>query len=432
VTGPGVTAKYDAVVPPGMTRRRAPVDPPVALTVAGSDSGGGAGVQADLAAMAAHGVFGTSVVTATTAQNTRGVAATEVLPVDHVRAQYRAVVEDFDVRAVKTGMLATAPVVEAVTDLLADSDAPVVVDPVMVAASGDRLLSEAAETAYEDLLGAATLATPNADEAAVLAGHEVATADDARRAGEAIRETGADAVLVKGGHLDGDEVVDTLVTGGGVERFVHPRVETAATHGSGCVLSSAVAARLASGTSLEAAVEAATRYLERAVRYGVDAGEGPGAVNPFVDLRDDAARERTAEAVSSLARSVTDLGVRPLVPDRGLSVVGATPSAETTDDLAAVEGRVVRTRDGVARVGGVRFGSTDPAARALVDARESAPDLRFAVAVRGSAAVERALASALAAAPVPLDDGRVCALATAPGALVAAVERALAADGKTD
>jgi hydroxymethylpyrimidine/phosphomethylpyrimidine kinase len=415
-----------------MERTHAPVDPPVALTVAGTDSGGGAGVGADLQTMAAHGVFGTSVVTATTAQNTHEVADTNVLPVEHVRAQYRAVADDFDVRAVKTGMLATAPVVEAVADLLADLDAPAVVDPVMVAASGDRLLSAAAEDAYDDLLAAATLATPNADEAGVLAGGEVATADDARWAGEAIRETGADAVLVKGGHLDGDEVVDTLVTADGVERFTHPRVATDATHGSGCVLSSAVAARLASGTALDAAVGATTRFLERAVRYGADVGRGPGAVNPLVDLRDDAAREPTAEAVAALARSAAGRDVRPLVPDRGLSVVGATPSAETTDDVAALDGRVVRTRDGVARVGGVRFGSTDPTARALVDTRESAPDLRFAVAVRASERVERALAAALATPPVTLDDGRLCAFAAAPGPLTAALDRALAADEKTD
>jgi hydroxymethylpyrimidine/phosphomethylpyrimidine kinase len=371
--------------------------------------------------MAAHGVHGTSVVTATTAQHTRGVTDSHVLPVDHVRAQFDAVAADLAPAAVKTGMLATAPVVAAVTDLVADLDAPVVVDPVMVAASGDRLLSEAAEAAYEGLLAEARLATPNVDEAEVLAGTTVETPADAVAAGEAVRETGVDAVLVKGGHLDGDTVVDTLVAGDGVERFEHPRVDTDATHGSGCVLSSAVAARLASGDDLVGAVEGATAFLGRAVRYGLDVGEGPGAVNPLVDLRDDAAREPTAEAVERLAGRLLDRETRPLVPDVGLSVVGATPQAEATADVAAVDGRVVRTRDGVARVGGVRFDPDDPLASALLAARETDPDLRFGVAVRRNAAVELAAESAPAVETVALDDGRRGLLGPTPGSVAAAL-----------
>ena len=279
-----------------------PVSPPVALTIAGSDSGGGAGIQADLKVMTAHDVFGTAVVTATTAQNTRGVSDVHALPVDHVESQYDAVVDDFDVRAVKTGMLATAETVEAVTERLAGFAEPIVVDPVMVAATGDRLLSPAAEEAYDDLIAAATLVTPNADEAAVLVGGDVETPADAARAGREIVARGADAALVKGGHLDGDDtVVDTLVLGEGaaeaagsgeslsaaesedgtaVVRFETPRVATGATHGSGCTLSSAVAARLARGEPLAAAVETAVGEMGAAIRRGYDVGEGPGAVNP--------------------------------------------------------------------------------------------------------------------------------------------------------
>ena len=273
-----------------------PVDLPVALSVAGSDSGGGAGVQADLSAMTAHGVFGTAVVTATTAQNTRGVEDVHPLPPDHVASQYAAVVDDFDVRAIKTGMLATADIVTRVTDLVADVEAPLVVDPVMVAATGDRLLSPAAEDAYEDLIAAATLVTPNADEAAVLTGEPVETPADAEAAGRALVALGADAALVKGGHLTettgsgGDSVVlDTLVRAGGeegsgpaVDRFESPLVDTDATHGSGCALSSATAARLARGEPLRDAVAAAVREMSEAVRRGYDVGEGPGAVNPTV------------------------------------------------------------------------------------------------------------------------------------------------------
>jgi hydroxymethylpyrimidine/phosphomethylpyrimidine kinase len=271
-----------------------PVDPPVALTVAGSDSGGGAGIQADLAAMTAHGVFGASVVTATTAQHTRGVEDVHPLPADHVASQYAAVADDFDVDAVKTGMLATAEIVARVTELVADADVPLVVDPVMVAATGDRLLSPAAEDAYEDLVAAATLVTPNADEAAVLTGDPVETPADAEAAGRELVALGADAALVKGGHLDGESVeegvvVDTLVRAEGdggvgvtVDRFETPRVDTEATHGSGCALSSAIAARLARGESIPEAVGAAVEGMTEAVRRGYDVGEGPGAVNPSV------------------------------------------------------------------------------------------------------------------------------------------------------
>ncbi|QAU13340.1 bifunctional hydroxymethylpyrimidine kinase/phosphomethylpyrimidine kinase [Halorubrum sp. BOL3-1] len=270
-----------------------PVDPPVALTIAGSDSGGGAGIQADLTAMTAHGVFGTAVVTATTAQHTRGVEGVHSVPADHVASQYAAVAGDFAVAAIKTGMLATAEIVETVTDSVADADAPLVVDPVMVAATGDRLLSPAAEDAYEDLIAAATLVTPNADEAEVLTGEPVETPADAERAARELVALGADAALVKGGHLAGttdstgnNVVVDTLVRGtdpdGGVDigRFESPRIDTDATHGSGCALSSAIAARLARGELLHEAVEAAVAEMSEAVRRGYDVGEGPGAVNP--------------------------------------------------------------------------------------------------------------------------------------------------------
>ena len=286
-----------------MTHPYEPVSPAVALTIAGSDSGGGAGIQADLKTMTAHGVFGTSVVTATTAQNTRGVADVHALPADHVTAQYDAVTEDFDVGAVKTGMLATAETVETATELLAPFREPVVVDPVMVAATGDRLLSPAAEEAYGPLIEAATLVTPNADEAAVLTGESVETLADAERAGRELIGEGVDAALIKGGHLDGgagSTVVDTLVVAeseGGddgsesapesgsepaVHRYENPRIETDATHGSGCTLSSAIAARLARGEQLREAVAAAVGGMSEAVRRGYDVGDGPGAVNPTV------------------------------------------------------------------------------------------------------------------------------------------------------
>jgi hydroxymethylpyrimidine/phosphomethylpyrimidine kinase len=273
-----------------MTHTPEPVSPPVVLTIAGSDSGGGAGIQADLKTVEACGGFGTSAITSVTAQNTTGVRGSHLLPVEDIEAQIDAVLDDFDVAAVKTGMLATTPVVEAVCSYI-DRLPNLVVDPVMVAASGDRLLEPEAEDAYEALLADATLVTPNADEAAVLTDEPVETPADAAAAGRALVALGADAALVKGGHLDGesvdgDVVVDTLVRANGeddgveIDRFETPRIDTDATHGSGCALSSAVAARLARGESLRGAVEAAVGEMTEAVRRGYDVGEGPGAVNP--------------------------------------------------------------------------------------------------------------------------------------------------------
>ncbi|MFB6303337.1 MAG: bifunctional hydroxymethylpyrimidine kinase/phosphomethylpyrimidine kinase [Haloferacaceae archaeon] len=375
-------------------RQRLAVSPPVALTVAGSDSGGGAGVQADLKTMEAHGVFGTSVLTAVTAQNTLGVEGTHVLPPEQVRAQYRAVVDDLDVGAIKTGMLATSEVIETVVDLFADYDGPVVIDPVMVAASGDRLLSEDAEAAYDDLIADATLVTPNADEAEVLTGRALDGPEDARAAGEDLVDLGADAALMKGGHLGGDVVVDTLVTPDGVERFEHPRVDTEATHGSGDTLASAIAARLASGEALPDAVGAGTSFMERAVRYGLDVGEGPGAVHHHVGLREEAARHPTMEAVEDLVAAFVERDVRPLVPEVGMNVAGATPYAERVGEVAAVEGRVARTMEGVAATRGVRMGASSHIARFLLSARERDPSLRFAANVRFDETVEAALPDA--------------------------------------
>jgi len=378
-----------------MTRRDAPVSPPVVLTIAGSDSGGGAGIQADLKTIEAGGAFGTTAVTSVTAQNTTGVERTHVLPTAEIDAQCDAVLSDFDVAAVKTGMLATAEVVDLVTERLRETDAPAVVDPVMVAASGDRLLASEAESAYEDLIAEATVVTPNADEAAVLTGIDPESEADAREAGERLVETGADAALVTGGHVSAgasDDVVDVLVTGDSVEAFRHSRVDTEATHGSGCTLSSAVATRLARGDDLVDAVASGIDLLARAVRYNLDVGEGPGAVHHAVELRDRAARDDTAEAVEGVVRALVDRNVGPLVPEVGTNVAGATPYAERPDETAAVEGRITRTRSGAEPTRGVRFGASTHVARLLLAARERDPDLRFAANLRYDDAVASALA----------------------------------------
>jgi len=256
----------------------------IALTIAGSDSGGGAGIQADLKTFHQFGVFGTSVITAVTAQNTIGVRAWEPVPVELVTRQLDALADDLPPGAVKSGMLGSAPLVEAVADGIARRRLPnYVLDPVMVATSGDRLLDRDAERLIvRRLVPLATLVTPNLDEAAVLLDGSVRTPDDMERAGRALVQLGARAALVKGGHLAGAEVVDVLVAGGAARRFIRPRLETTSTHGTGCTLSAAIAAGLALGRPLERAVEDALDFVHRAIAAAPGLGQGHGPLNHFV------------------------------------------------------------------------------------------------------------------------------------------------------
>lgn len=258
----------------------------VVLTVAGSDSGGGAGVQADLRTFAAHGVHGTSALTAVTAQNSVGVSAWTALEPRMVAAQLEAVATDMPVAATKTGMLANAAIVTVVAEAVRRFRlSPLVVDPVMVAKSGDRLLDADAERAYvEQLFPLATLVTPNLAEAEVLLGRRIPDLDAMRQAARDLADLGARAVLVKGGALSGAKAVDVLFDGHAVHDVEAPRVRTNNTHGTGCTLSAAICARLALGRSLEGAVRAAKEYLTEGLRRSYAVGKGRGVVahlHPF-------------------------------------------------------------------------------------------------------------------------------------------------------
>jgi hydroxymethylpyrimidine/phosphomethylpyrimidine kinase len=256
------------------------------LTIAGSDSSGGAGIQADLKTFSALGVYGASVITALTAQNTLGVEGVHVVPPDFVRAQMRAVASDLAVGAIKIGMLATSAVIGAVAEGLGDfPEVPVVLDPVMVAASGDPLLeADAVEALRTVLIPHATLVTPNLAEAAILLGQSVARSEY-EMAAQALKlhETGARAVLIKGGHSAGEAAIDILLEGDEPVSFEAPRVETKNTHGTGCTLSAAIAAELAKGADLAEAVGAAKTYVTEAILAAdeLEIGKGRGPVHHF-------------------------------------------------------------------------------------------------------------------------------------------------------
>ena len=255
----------------------------IALTIAGSDSGAGAGIQADLKTFAAHGVYGTSAITAVTAQNTLGVTMFEPLSVPLVRAQIEAVVTDIGVHAAKTGMLATAAIVDAVAAAIADCPIPfVVVDPVMIAKSGDRLLAEDAIRAIRTtLLPRAFAVTPNIPEAEALSGLTIATDDDRRDAARRILALGPRAVIIKGGHLPSADIVDLLYDGSEFREFRHERVPGRHTHGTGCTFAASLAASLALGRSLPDAIPLAQAYIAGAIRHGPGLGRGHGPMDHF-------------------------------------------------------------------------------------------------------------------------------------------------------
>lgn len=253
------------------------------LTIAGSDSGGGAGIQADLKAMSANGVFGLSVITSITAQNTKGVTAVHDLPISIIESQLEAVFDDFDVAAVKTGMLSSAAIVEAVSRRLAKQQpALLVVDPVMIAKSGQALLQpDAVERLKGSLLPLALLVTPNIAEAERLSSLSVRSIPEAREAAKAIHKLGCRYVLIKGGHLLSEKATDLLYDGRFFTVYKGEFIDTPHTHGTGCTYASAIAAQLARGKAVPDAVQTAKTYMTEAIRHGLAIGHGKGPTNHF-------------------------------------------------------------------------------------------------------------------------------------------------------
>jgi hydroxymethylpyrimidine/phosphomethylpyrimidine kinase len=258
-----------------------------ALTIAGSDSGAGAGIQADLKTFAAHGVYGTTAITAVTAQNTLGVTCFEALSADLVAAQIEAVVSDIGAHAAKTGMLANAAIVEAVAAAVEDLEIPLlVVDPVMIAKSGDRLMDdEAVATMRLELMRRAFVVTPNIPEAEALADVRIVSDADRREAARRIVRLGASAVIIKGGHFGAVDILDLLYDGHRFQDFRAPRIEGSNTHGTGCTFAASLASHLALGRSLADAVPLAQEYVAGGIRNGMEIGRGRGPLHHFWRLQ---------------------------------------------------------------------------------------------------------------------------------------------------
>lgn len=258
----------------------------IACTIAGSDSGGGAGIQADLKTFQELGVFGTSVITAITAQNTTGVHGIFPITASFVQAQLKAVLDDFDVKAIKTGMLFDAAIIEGLVTLLKEQQIPLIVDPVMIAKGGASLLEHQAVRALkEQLLPIATVCTPNIPEAEVLTGRSISTRQDIEQAASDLLALGVQCVVLKGGHLDGALATDTVYWNGGHFTMTTPRVEIKGTHGSGCTFSAALTAQLAKGLPMKEAMIEAKKFIQLAISNPLSIGQGHGPTNHFAYKR---------------------------------------------------------------------------------------------------------------------------------------------------
>ncbi|PAV13557.1 phosphomethylpyrimidine kinase [Methanosarcina spelaei] len=367
-----------------MTEKPLKVKTPIVLTIAGSDSGGGAGIAADLKTFAALGVHGTCAITSVTAQNTTGVLKTFDLTPETVASQIEAVCTDMEVRWAKSGMLASSEIVREVAKEVRKHELSLVLDPVIAAEAGGNLLrKEALSILAEELLPFCKVTTPNASEAGALTGMTVKTPEDAKVAARKIADLGVEAVIVTGGHLDATDLIyeadsetftrvpGTFVKGG--------------THGTGCTYSAAVTAFLASGEDLEEAARKAKKFVEQAILRSRPAGRGVSPVNQLGAVLEEKERylvlRELKDAVSILEGSPD---FSKLIPEVGCNIGMAIPEADNYEDIAAIEGRIVRHRGRTVPVGCVDFGASRHVARIILSSLRYNPEIRAAINVKYS------------------------------------------------
>jgi len=355
-----------------------------ALTVAGSDSVGGAGLQADLKAFEAVGVHACSVVTAVTSQNTKGVSSIFPLPASEVASQLRSVLEDVKLDAVKTGMLFNAEIVRTVSSMLKGKGMPIVVDPVLSATTGSSLHEAGfVDALVTRMIPLAALITPNIPEASMLSGVKVKDERSARAAGRELLEMGPDAVLVKGGHLRGDESADYLFTHDKVTKIASPRID-AEVHGTGCALASMIAAHLALGAQTEDAVRAAKGMIFKAILARETVGVGVPCANPLAVLRIEAGKPGMLLELEEAGRELESLLDRRLIPEVGINMGYAVLGALEEDEVAAFDGRIVRIGTQARKIGCARFGASKHVARIVLAASSHDSRMRCAMNVKYS------------------------------------------------
>ena len=364
------------------------------LTIAGSDSSGGAGIQEDLKTMMALGVHGMSAITSVTAQNTVEVRSVYDLPIDLIKAQIRAVVDDIGVDAVKTGMLHTSEIIGVVADELERLQCPIVVDPVMISKSSTPLLlPEAKETFIKRILPLSTIVTPNAMEAEAISGIRVGTIEEGKRAAEKIASMGPKSVLVKGGHIfETDKAVDILLHQGEFTLLVGERYETKDTHGTGCSFASAIAAGLAKGKTIPESASEAKDFVNISIKFGFRIGKGSGPLNPAAKLFNDAERYNVLENIhNAVAMLESCPEVRDIIAEVQMNIVMALSYATGIKDVAAIEGRIVKMSNGVKATGCPRFGASSHVARTVLAVKSFENSKRAAINLRYGEDIVRAL-----------------------------------------
>ena len=356
---------------------------PTALTIAGVDSGGGAGIAADLKTFAALGVHGTCVVTACTAQNTRGVKDIFDIPADFVEKQFEAVADDIRINCAKTGMLSSPDTIRTIAKLVRRYGLPVVVDPVIAAEAGGKplLMDEAVEILIEELLPLCAVVTPNIFEAERLSGVKIKDMNDAKTAALKIHDLGAKAVIVTGGHLDGTDVLHA----DGEFTYIVGELIPGGTHGSGCTHSAAITAGLAKGTPLIEAAQRAKKFVEHAILTSIKIGRGAEPVNQLAHALAEAQRYevlRNLEEAIELIESRRDFS--ELIPEVGCNIAMGIQDASLVSDVAAVSGRIVRLKGKPHAVGCVAFGASSHVARIVLTAMQADSSMRAAMNIRYS------------------------------------------------
>jgi len=358
---------------------------PVALTIAGSDSGGGAGIQADLKTFAANGVHGACVVTSLTAQNTMGVDEIFDIPTGFIKSQFKTIHEDFKIKAAKTGMLSNKEIIETVAENVGDY--PLVVDPVMIAESGGELLQkDAVEILKEKLFPKAALLTPNLFEAEVLSGVKIKSIEDMKDACRIISEYGSD-VIVKGGHLD---ATDVLYHKNRFHEFTAEKLGEGA-HGSGCTFAAAITSNLAKGANLVPAVEEAKRFITVSIANAYRPGKGVRVVNQLGGIVDAYERSLVISDLKKTVKEITKLdGFNDMIPEVGINIVYALRNAKTIEDVAGVSGRIINAKTKVNVVGDVEFGGSKHVASVALAAMRYDAKMRAVINTRFSREILKA------------------------------------------
>ncbi|MBR2255174.1 MAG: bifunctional hydroxymethylpyrimidine kinase/phosphomethylpyrimidine kinase [Candidatus Methanomethylophilaceae archaeon] len=348
----------------------------MALTIAGSDSVGGAGVQADVKAMAAVGVHAASVITAVTAQNTKGVDAIYPMDPEAVEQQLRTVLRDCDVKAIKTGMLYSADIVDVVCDVLEYHEVPLIVDPVMVSGTGSDLSDDSLLKAMKKkLLPICELVTPNRHEAEALAGMKISNYDDVTMACELIGKEGS-SVLLKGGHFTGSKVTDYLYLSSEITELTYPRVQNRSGHGSGCTLSSYITANMASGMDIVNAIMVSRERIQKAIECQYAVGKGDVVVNPFVSLASENKSLKVLNAVEAAAAEIQKMVPHEFVPRKGLNIALASESPIGPEDIAAIDGRMTVVNGDLRKGGPAKFGVAEHLSYVLLEIMKVDPKYR--------------------------------------------------------